>query len=235
MILCGSGAPMKISGRFITVEGGEGTGKSLQVELLKKEFERLDILSLFTREPGGTPFGKELRAILLNKEGPNREPLPELLLYLADRYQHLKEVIEPALRENKVVVCDRYHDATVVYQGYARGLGFQLVDALARPLGIREPDLTFVLDLDVELALDRARFRNDTDGISELGRFEAENLDFHRKIREGYRLLADRHPERLVLIPAKGSPEEVFRRIVRVLERKYQLGIDRADQRLHRQ
>src|SRR5690606_23753054 len=151
---------MNIAGQFITIEGGEGTGKSLQIELLKEEFTRLAIPSLFTREPGGTPFGEELRAILLNKKGAKREPLSELLLYLADRYQHLKEVIEPALKEERVVICDRYHDATLVYQGHARGLGFEIVESLADLLGIRQPDLTLVLDLEVEVALPRARLRN---------------------------------------------------------------------------
>lgn len=215
---------MKIAGQFITVEGGEGTGKSLQVELLKKEFQRLEIPAVFTREPGGTPFGEELRSLLLHGEGPSREPIPELLLYLADRFQHLKEVIEPALQESRAVICDRYQDATLVYQGYARGLGFQFVNSLADQLGIQTPDLTLVLDLEVEVALRRARLRNRAGGSRQKDRFEAEDLEFHRKVREGYHVLASRYPERVMLIPAQGSPQEVFQRIVQLLNSRYQFG-----------
>ena len=143
-------------GKFITLEGIEGSGKSVQLHLLEEELKKRKVRFLITQQPGGTPFGKEVRQILLQREGAQREPTAELLLYLADRYQHLKEVIEPSLTQDLHVFCDRYHDATLAYQGHARGLGFPMVDQLAKILALRIPDLTLVLDLEVEVGLKRA-------------------------------------------------------------------------------
>ena len=137
----------------------------------------------------------------------------ELLLYLADRYQHLQEIVEPALKQGIHVLSDRYHDATVVYQGYARGIGFDLVKQLADLLDIRRPDLTLVFDLDPRIGLQRARARNSSENTETLGRFEAEDLAFHQMVREGYRILARREPERVVIVEGVGSPEEVFQRV----------------------
>ena len=139
---------------------------------------------------------------------------------MADRVQHLDQVVKPALRRGAVVVCDRYLDATLAYQGHARGLGFQLIDDLACALGLLKPDLTLVLDLDVELALGRARARNELEGSDALGRFESEEIDFHRRVQEGYRLLAEREPERFMMVDAAGTPEEVASRVRSVLEEK---------------
>ena len=142
-------------GKFITLEGIEGSGKSVQLHLLEEELKKRKVRFLITQQPGGTPFGEEVRQILLQREGAQREPTAELLLYLADRYQHLKEVIEPTLTQGLHVLCDRYHDATLAYQGHARGLGFPMVDQLAKILALRIPDLTLVLDLEVEVGLKR--------------------------------------------------------------------------------
>jgi len=203
------------TGKFITFEGIEGSGKSLQLTLLQAELARRGVRFVTTREPGGTEFGLEVRKILLHRAGPRREPIPELLLYLADRYQHLKERIEPALAAGCHVFCDRYHHATLAYQGHARGLGFELIDRLAEVLAIPMPDLTLVLDLDVEPALGRARARNA--GSEIWGRFEEEDLDFHRRVREGYRLLSLREPWRVLLVDASGSPEETQGEILKIL------------------
>jgi dTMP kinase len=200
-------------GKFITLEGIEGSGKSLQLVALEKEFQRLRVPHVVTLEPGGTRFGQELRKVLLQTAGAPREPLSELLLYLADRYQHLQEIVEPALREGLYVLSDRYHDATVVYQGYARGIGFDLVQRLAQLLQIRRPDLTLVFDLDPVVGLKRARARNSSENIEELGRFEAEDLEFHERVREGYRILASKEPDRVLMVDAHGTPEEVFQRV----------------------
>ena len=208
------------SGKFITFEGIEGSGKTLQLSLLAEDFRRRGVRFVSTQQPGGTPVGQELRQILLRKDGPEREPLAELLLYLADRYQHLKEVIEPALLEGQHVICDRYHDATLSYQGYARGVGLETVDRLAQLLQLRIPDLTFVFDLEVGVGLERARERNVVERSEPWGRFEAENLDFHQRVREGYLLISQRDPERVFLIEASGSPAQVFASVSQILENK---------------
>lgn len=208
------------TGQFITLEGIEGCGKSLQMRLLEEEFRRRNIPLLSTREPGGTLFGSRLRQILLESDGAPREAVAELLLYLADRYQHLKEVIEPALLRGVDVLCDRYHDATLAYQGYARGIGFAPIDQLAEVLQFRVPDLTFVLEIPVGEGLRRARHRNLAENSEGQGRFEAEAAHFHEKVREGYRLLARRHPDRIHLIDASGTPQQVLERVLEVLRRR---------------
>ncbi len=207
-------------GKFITLEGIEGSGKSVQLHLLEEELKKRKVRFLITQQPGGTPFGKEVRQILLQREGAQREPTAELLLYLADRYQHLKEVIEPSLTQGLHVLCDRYHDATLAYQGHARGLGFPMVDQLAKILALRIPDLTLVLDLEVEVGLKRAKERNQKENSENWGRFEAEDLDFHRRVREGYQLLVQREPDRVLLVDASGTPEEVFKKLLGVLEER---------------
>lgn len=206
--------------KFITFEGIEGCGKTLQLSLLERELRSRPGEWVFTREPGGTEFGRELRGILLGSTSASRSPVAELLLYMADRVQHLDQVVKPALSRGAVVLCDRYLDATLAYQGHARGLGFELIDEVACALGLLKPDLTLVLDLDVEVALGRARARNKQEGADQLGRFESEEIDFHRLVREGYRLLAAREPDRLLIIDAAGTPEEVASRIRSVLHKK---------------
>ena len=210
---------MKV-GKFVTFEGIEGCGKSRQVCLLGQALEDHGVPFISTYQPGGTPFGEELRRILLRKNGPKREPLVELLLYLADRYQHLTEVIEPALARGQHVICDRYHDATLAYQGHARNIGFRTIDSLSRVLKLRIPDLTFVLDLEVKVGLRRARERNVVEGSEPWGRFEAESLQFHRRVREGYRLIAQKNPERVFVIDASGTPTKVFESVREILESK---------------
>jgi dTMP kinase len=207
-------------GKFITLEGIEGSGKSVQLHLLEEELKKRKVRFLITQQPGGTPFGKEVRQILLQREGAQREPTAELLLYLADRYQHLKEVIEPSLTQDLHVFCDRYHDATLAYQGHARGLGFPMVDQLAKILELRIPDLTLVLDLEVEVGLKRARARNQKENSETWGRFEAEDLDFHRRVKEGYQLLVQREPDRVLPVDASGTPEEVFKKLLGLLEER---------------
>jgi dTMP kinase len=210
-------------GKFITLEGIEGSGKTGQLHLLERELKKREVRFLITQQPGGTPFGQEVRQLLLQSEGAQREPTAELLMYLADRYQHLKEVIEPALTQGLHVLCDRYHDATLAYQGHARGIGFAMVDQLAEILAIRVPDLTLVLDVEVEVGLKRARERNQRENSETWGRFEAEDLDFHRRVREGYQLLVQRAPDRVLLVDASGTSEEVFEKILGLLEEREML------------
>ncbi len=204
---------------FITFEGIEGSGKSLQIARSHAFLQEKGFPCLLTREPGGTAFGRALREVLLGTNGSAREPWCELLLYLADRYQHLREVIEPALQRGLVVLSDRYQDATRAYQGAARGIPQAEIEKLTRQLGILEPDRTILLDLDPEAGLSRARLRNlaDASAASE-GRFEAEDIDFHRRVREAYLDLARRSPQRIFVVPASGTPDEVFSRIQPLLD-----------------
>ncbi len=204
---------------FITFEGIEGAGKSLQIARTEEYLKKRGIPCLTTREPGGTDFGRALRPILLGTDGCRRESICELLLYLADRYQHLKEIIEPAVNRNLVVLSDRYQDATRAYQGTARGIAESTVEKLTRLIGITEPDKTILLDLDPEEGLPRARRRNETCPVAGAeGRFEAEDLSFHRRVREAYLNLAARFSERIHVVSASGTPEEVFSRIAPLID-----------------
>jgi len=199
---------------FITFEGIEGSGKSIQISRAEAYLKRTGISCLRTREPGGTAFGNAVRQILLHSAGPAREPVSELLLYLADRYQHLHELIEPALRQGITVLSDRYHDATRAYQGAARRIPATTVLSLAQLLAIPEPDKTILLDLDPEIGLARARSRNQGEGSSGAeGRFEDEGLSFHRDVRAAYLALAKSSAGRICVIDAAGTPDEVFARI----------------------
>ena len=204
-------------GTLITLEGIEGSGKSVQLALLEKEFRERRIPYLRTREPGGTPLGLKIRDILLYRNGPDCHPVSELLLYLADRYQHLKEIVEPALGKGMVVLSDRYHDATLAYQGHARGIGFELIDRMSEALHLPTPDLTLLLEIDIELGLERARRRDVERGTQDWGRFEAEDRRFHRKVKEGYSLLARREPDRIHTLDGSGSPQEVAQRVLACL------------------
>jgi dTMP kinase len=199
---------------FITLEGIEGSGKSLQIGRIEAYLKQRGILCLVTREPGGTAFGAEVRKLLLDEAGPAREPISELLLYLADRYQHLRERIEPALGRGVTVLSDRYHDATLAYQGAARRIPTATIQGLAQLLKIPEPDRTILLDLEPELGLARARNRNQASVfLGSEGRFEAENISFHRDVRAAYLALAASAPGRMFVIDGSGTPPEVFGRI----------------------
>jgi dTMP kinase len=204
---------------FITFEGVEGSGKSLQIGRSQAYLQEKGVACLVTREPGGTDFGIALRKVLLGTDGCRREPICELLLYLADRCQHLKEVIEPALQKGLVVLCDRYQDATRAYQGAARGISDSDIESLTRFLGIVEPDKTILLDMAPEEGLLRARQRNMNCPVAAAeGRFEAEALEFHKRVRKAYLELARRFPQRICSITASGTPDEVFSRIQSLLD-----------------
>ena len=211
----GAHASERGSGLFITVEGIEGCGKSTQLTRLVSRLETAGIEPLVTREPGGTELGRRLRALLLARDAPAMDPFSELLLYATDRAQHLQEIVLPALRQDRLVLCDRYLDATLAYQGYGRRLGVDPILRIHRdpPLDLR-PDRTILLDLEVSLALGRARARNHELGIENTeGRYEDEQLDFHERVRAGYLELAAAEPQRFRVIPAAGDVTEVERRI----------------------
>jgi len=204
---------------FITFEGIEGSGKTTQIKRLVSVLEAKGYDCVLTREPGATKIGEKIRGILLDANHTAMLPITELLLYEADRAQHVREVIEPALAANKVVVSDRFFDATTVYQGYARGYDLKVIEQMHRMvLGQLKPDLTIVLDLPVELGLQRAwkRIRNQNGSLSE-DRFEREELVFHEKVKQGYLTLASLEPERFRVIDASGDPERVHKEVVEVV------------------
>lgn len=196
---------------FITAEGIEGAGKSTLLRLLAERFRAEGRTVLLTREPGGSGLGLSLRALLLHAE-TRVTGEAELFLFLADRAEHVAGCIRPALAEGHVVLCDRYTDSTVVYQGWGRGLDIAAVNACNTfATGNLEPDLTFVLDVDPAVGLARARGRNVSRGVHESeGRFEMEALSFHTRIRQGFLDWAGRHPERCVILNGGASPEDLL-------------------------
>ncbi len=206
---------------FITLEGIEGAGKTTILPHLVAVLEDHGATCTLTREPGGTDFGRQVRAILLDPEHRGLDPHAELLLYVADRVQHVREVIRPALARGEVVLCDRYMDATIVYQGVARKLGRELILKLhALVLGDLSPDLTLLFDLPAEVGLARAWSDFDRGERSRReSRFEQEHLAFHEAVREGYLALARREPQRFHVIDANADPQTVARQARNALSR----------------
>jgi len=204
---------------FITIEGIEGSGKTTQLRHMVEFLQSKGHDCVITREPGGTEIGKKIRAILLDPASRNMDRIAELLLYVADRVQHIKEFVTPSLSVGKTVLCDRYIDSTVVYQGYARGLDIGLIyRAHNLILDELKPDITILLDLPPEMGLRRAWKQIDSgkrDSIET--RFEEETLVFHEKVRAGYLELSQLEPERFRLIDASQDEAQVRRDILEVL------------------
>ena len=204
-----------LPGSFISFEGIEGSGKSTQILHLADRLRLAGKEVVLTREPGGTALGRDLRTLLLQSGDNPPCPMAELLLYAADRAQHLEELIEPALCRGAVVLTDRYLDATLAYQGYGRELGCDLILKIhSRPPLDRRPVRTVLLDMEPEVGLNRARVRNTFEGktVSE-GRFEEEQLAFHSRVRDGYLLLASQDPERFRVVDAEGGIDQVAERV----------------------
>jgi dTMP kinase len=200
-------------GLFITFEGIDGAGKSTQLHRAVQYLRKYGHRVLVTREPGGTRTGERIRDILLASKTGKLVPLAELALMYAARAQLLEEVIRPALERGEVVVSDRYNTASFAYQGYGRGLGTRTVRAFDRIIcGTTQPDLTIILDLDPELALDRARGR-DRRRRSPHGRFEAQGLEFHQRVRAGYLAIARSATGRIKVVRAQQPIEELQREI----------------------
>lgn len=197
---------------FITLEGIEGSGKTTQICRLVKFLEARGIECIATRQPGGTLIGENIRSILLDPANSALEPLAELLLYMADRAQHINELIRPALKKGKTVICDRYFDATLVYQGFARGLSIELIGQLHQLLfDDLKPDVTLLLDLPPQVGLERAwQQLNNGQRSGDESRFEAEAVAFHEKVRAGYLELARLEPQRFRIIDAAQTQNQVF-------------------------
>jgi len=196
-------------GFFITFEGPEGAGKTTQAKLLKEYLERNGYKVLYTREPGGTYLGKKIRALLLSPENKEMVERTELFLYAADRSQHVEEIIRPALEEGKIVLCDRFSDSTIAYQGYGRNLDLEMIRELnQKATGGLCPQLTILLDLDPADGLNRA-LSLCKDGLEEGDRIEREAEKFHQKVRAGFLLLARNQPERIKVVDASVRIQEV--------------------------
>jgi dTMP kinase len=200
---------------FITFEGIEGCGKTTQIRLLAEDMTRRGLDCIATREPGGTSIGEAIRGIFLHCTHDDMLPITELLLVTAARVQHVEQVIKPNLKAGKIVLCDRYVDATVAYQGFAAGLGHEMVmRSHSMFVEALMPELTILLDCPVELGLVRSRERNRATGKEvDEGRFEELDQSFHERVRQGYLDQAAREPERFNIVRAEGTPEEIQCRI----------------------
>jgi len=215
---------------FITFEGVEGSGKTTQMKRLKKYLARRGIPCICTREPGGTRIGEEIRKILLNRRHRKMDPLSELFLYEAARAQHVMDVIKPLMKRKRVVIlCDRFRDASVAYQGYGRGIDPKWVEELNRTAshGIK-PDLTFLLDCPSDMGLKRALERDRQKRSSQEDRFEREKIQFHLRVRRGYRALAKKEPHRIRVIDTRPGKDKVFDRIRKVVDERMGLEGSRA-------
>ena len=199
---------------FITFEGCEGVGKSTHIRLLAEELGRRKVPCVVTREPGGSRIAESIRRIILDAGNSDMDDLCELFLYLAARAQHLKDIVRPALAEGKVVICDRYIDSTVAYQGYGKGLDADMVEALNRAaIGDLIPDLTIFLDLPPERAFMRKG------GPDREDRLELMAQSFHEKVYAGYLEISRRAPERFVRVDARGSKQETHAKVLELMQK----------------
>ncbi len=200
-------------GKFITCEGTDGSGKSTQIELLLEYLKGRGIDAVLTREPGGTPISEKIRSIILDTDNVNMSDMTELLLYAASRAQVVSEIIRPALMQGKTVICDRFIDSSYVYQGYARGLGLEIIDSVnkAAICGLM-PDLTLFFDISPEVALKR---RMEVTGAD---RIEKERMEFHMKVYNGYKELARNNPQRIKVVESSRSVEEIALDVQRIVD-----------------
>ncbi len=203
-----------MKGLFITFEGPEGAGKTTIVEELKKYTEAKGISCVFTREPGGISISEQIRDIILNRENTLMDGRTEALLYAASRRQHLVEKVIPALNSGKIVICDRFIDSSLAYQGYARDLTMEAVMAI-NSFAIDEymPNITIYLDIDPELGLSRISKNSER----EINRLDLEVLDFHKKVRAGYKLLVQKYPKRIIEIDASQDISAVLEAVLDTL------------------
>ncbi len=202
-----------MKGLFITFEGGDGAGKTTLIDQVFSQLQQRSLKVMKTRAPGGTKAGESIRELILHYKDVSVLPRTELLLYLADRAQHVEEVIRPALKEGYIVLCDRFNDSTVAYQGAGRGIDISTVKELCNfATNNLQPNLTLYLDLDPKLGLER---------VHKLGtgkdRIEQEKLSFHDKIRHAFHTIAEEEPERFHLVDASRPPEEVFLKAMHII------------------
>ncbi|ARV60835.1 dTMP kinase [Nostocales cyanobacterium HT-58-2] len=205
-----------MKGKLIVFEGVEGCGKTSQIQLTQEWLQSFNTSVVVTRQPGGTELGLHLRRLLLEAGSNLIADRTELLLYAADRSQHVEQVIKPAIREGTIVLCDRYTDSTIAYQGWGRGLDINLIDQLnAIATSGLQSDLTLWFDVDVEVGLARKR-----GGGDKFDRIERETIEFHRRVQKGYAHLAASYPERIVRIDGSLSQEVVQQKVQAILTSK---------------
>lgn len=215
--------PAQPAARFITFEGGEGVGKSTQVKRLLVRLNRMDIEAVRTREPGGTPKAEAVRAFILQGRSESWGPGAEAVLFAAARYDHVSTLIAPSLQSGKWVISDRFHDSTRAYQGLTGGVNDKLIQGLETlALDGHQPDLTFVLDMDPATAFARVETREIEKSLAETGdRFEKEDLEWHRRLREAFLAIAAANPERCVVLPAGQSAEALEQEVWDTLIRRF--------------
>ena len=202
---------------FITLEGPEGSGKTSAIKLVREALEQMGHEIIMTREPGGTPISEQIRNVILDKDNTAMDPRTEALLYAASRRQHLVEKVWPNVKEGKLVICDRYLDSSLAYQGFARGLGVE--DILNVNMYATEgtfPDLTLLFDLPPEVGLARINANSNR----EVNRLDLEKISFHEKVRNGYLELAKRFPTRYVIIDASMPLEEVAKAALKAIKER---------------
>jgi len=205
---------------FITIEGIEGSGKTSQIKHIADFLKDHGLDYVITREPGGTITGKKIRSILLDPENKDIDPIAELLLYNADRVHHINKIIRPSLSKGKIIICDRYFDSTIAYQGYARGLNISLIKQLHELVAENlKPDITFLLDLKPKIGLERVwkQVKNGERSFIET-RFEKEVLSFHEKVRKGFLAMAEFEPDRFKIIDASQNITNVKKIIIKILK-----------------
>jgi len=206
-------------GKFITFEGGEGTGKSTQLRLLEKYLKDVGISVVTTREPGGTPTGEDIRKLLVNGDPNKWAPLTEALLHYAARHEHISQVIQPTIASGKWVLCDRFTDSTMAYQGFGQHVDFKCITELHQiVLGGFTPNLTIVLDLPIEIGLERAEKRG-TGGT----RYERMGLKFHQRLRDAFLMIAEENPERCVVFNANKSIKLTSNAIIDFVSKRFNL------------
>ena len=204
-------------GTFITIEGGEGAGKTTLIEALQEHWAAVGRTVLTTREPGGIPIAERIRHVILDQAHTAMDARTEALLYAAARRQHLVEKVIPAIERGEVVICDRFIDSSLAYQGHARGLGMDEVGEINRfAVEGTMPDLTIYMDVRPEIGLQRI---NSGDS-REINRLDLESIAFHNRVREGYRLLLDRYPDRIVQIDAEQTPDQVMAQVIALVEER---------------
>lgn len=208
-------------GMFITIEGGDGAGKTTLISRLNEQiYIHTQQRTVPTREPGGSPIAEAIRSVILDRKNTRMDPRTEALLYAAARRQHLMEIVKPAIESNKIVICDRFVDSSLAYQGYARGLGMDEVWEINRfaTEGCM-PDITLYLDIDPVVAMARIHANN----MREVNRLDLENISFHQKVREGYLQVATRFPSRFVTLDASQTPEALALEAWEIIEAKLSL------------
>lgn len=204
-------------GLFIVFEGGEGTGKTTAIESVYDWIREKGLYCIKTREPGGIKISEEIRQVILDKENAKMDGKTEALLYAAARRQHLVEKVIPALESGYIVLCDRFIDSSLAYQGYARGLGIDEVMSINEfAIGKYMPDISILFDLDPKIGLERINSNNER----EVNRLDLEKLDFHEKVREGYNIVYNSNKHRIVKINAEKTKEEVFKDIQNIILEK---------------